>query len=196
LPLRKIKKYAIHLDWNIAFDGKSKGNKHLFRVVRIATFLARKEGGNLQIIQAGAWLHDIGLIEGNKNHDKRGVRIAKKFLSKLKIEKRIVREILHCIECHEGNIKPKSREAMIVHDADALDKLGPLGILRHTWKLANSGMYVEQISRILEKELERRKRRLYTTTAKRLANELSKNQKQFFRLLKKQLSLEYLKEDL
>ena len=53
--LLKIKKLALKIDHDIAFGGKSKGNKHLLRVVRIAKFLARKAGANESIAVAGAF---------------------------------------------------------------------------------------------------------------------------------------------
>lgn len=192
--MKKIKEFALHLDWDIAFGGKSKGNRHLFRVEKIAVFLAKKEGANLDIVRAGAWLHDVGLIKGNTNHPINGSKIAKKFLKKLKIKQDLIAEICHCIEAHEGNIKAKTKEAMVVHDADVLDKMGPLGIIRETWKEANLGIPTEKICKNLKKVLKRRERKLYTQTAKKVALTLNSGLEEFFANLNKQLKLKWLKE--
>jgi HD superfamily phosphodiesterase len=189
--INEIKNVAIHLDWNIAFNGKSRGNRHLFRVNNIVEFLSEREGADKKIATAGAWLHDVGLINGNNNHNKVGKKIAKDILASIKVDNKDIKKILHCIEAHEGDVKAETKEAMIVHDADALDKMGSLGIIRHTWKLANEGFNTEEICKSLEKHLEKRKRSLYTKTAKAMAEEF--NNKNFFELLKKQLDVKYLR---
>ena len=35
--INEIKNIAVYLDWNVAFDGKSRGNRHLFRVNKIVS---------------------------------------------------------------------------------------------------------------------------------------------------------------
>jgi hypothetical protein len=40
--MQRIKMTGIKIDHQMAFGGKSAGNKHLFRVVKIANYLARK----------------------------------------------------------------------------------------------------------------------------------------------------------
>jgi uncharacterized protein len=188
--INEIKNIAIYSDWNIAFEGNSRGNRHLFRVNKIAEFLCEKENGNNELVSAAAWLHDIGLINGDKNHSVNGKRIAKDILLSIKLNSDEIKKITHCIETHEDEKIAKTKEAMIVHDADALDKMGSLGIIRHTWKLANEGLNSEDICRTLEKHLKKRKRSLYTKTARNIAKEL--NNKNFFDLLKKQTNMKYL----
>ncbi len=78
-------------------------------------------------------------------------------------------------------------EAKIVHDADVLDKMGHLGVIRQTWKKANSGVVTETIAEELEPHLDRREKRLYTETAKEAGSELNRNLGPFFTMLRKQL---------
>jgi uncharacterized protein len=188
--INEIKNIAIYSDWNISFEGKSRGNRHLFRVNKIAEFLCEKERCDKEIVIAAAWLHDIGLVNGNKNHAINGKKIARNILLSIKLDSNDIKRIIHCIEAHEDEKIAKTKEAMIVHDADVLDKMGSLGIIRHTWKLANEGLNSEDICRTLEKHLEKRKRSLYIKTARNIAEEL--NNKNFFDLLKRQISMKYL----
>ncbi|MBI1972108.1 MAG: HD domain-containing protein [Candidatus Aenigmarchaeota archaeon] len=188
----KIRKYAVHLDWDIAFVGKSRGNRHLFRVVEIARSILKEEHADKEIVEAASWLHNAGLVYGDKNHDKRGVAVAGKFLRRLRMKPEKISKILHCIECHEGNKKASTMEAKIVHDADVIDKLGNLGIIRQTWKMANSGIPAEKICKELPKYMEKRKRKLYTKSAKAIARRLEAGQKDFFKRLRSQLKLTYL----
>ena len=78
--LIKIKKLALKIDHDVAFDGKSKGNKHLFRVVRIAKFLSQKTEADLFIVVAGALLHDTALPSGNDYNYLKNKKIVKKLL--------------------------------------------------------------------------------------------------------------------
>src|ERR1700730_13451791 len=124
--INQIRGHAIHMDWNIAFGGKAKENEHLFRVVTIAKFLAEKEKASRGICEAGAWLHDIGLIAGNDDDPVKVRAIAEEFLSDLSLNSESKRRIAECVETHEGAGEAVSLEAKIVHDADVLDKMGLL----------------------------------------------------------------------
>ncbi len=137
--LSKIKKLALKIDWDDAFSGKSKGNRHLFRVVKIAKFLANKTGADKLIVEAGALLHDVPLPSGDDYNYKKNKKIVIKLLKQFDLTKSEQEKIAECVASHEGTVSPKSLEAKIVHDADVLEKSGILGIIRHTWKLTNLG---------------------------------------------------------
>jgi len=137
--LQKIKKLALKTDHNVAFSGKSKGNKHLLRVVLIAKFLAQKTGADESIVVAGAFLHDTALPSGNDYNYLKNKKIAKDLLKHFNLSQIELEGIVECVASHEGITNPKTLEAKVVHDADVLEKLGFLGIIRHTWKLTNSG---------------------------------------------------------
>ena len=42
--IQRIKRDAIKLDWDVAFGGKARGNRHLFRINKIIKYLLTKEG--------------------------------------------------------------------------------------------------------------------------------------------------------
>ena len=136
--INEIKKLGIKIDHEMAFDGKSKGNKHLFRAVKIAKFLAEKTNAQASIVEASAWLHDTALPTGNDYDYEKNKKVALKLLSSFDIPDTDKNLISMCVASHEGTEKPETLEAKIVHDADVLEKVGLLGIIRHTWKLTNS----------------------------------------------------------
>lgn len=137
--LLQIKKLGVQIDWNDAFAGKSKGNKHLFRVVKLARFMGQKLGADAFIVEAGAWLHDTALPSGNDYDSEKNKKIVKNILKNVDLSEEELEKISECVACHEGTGKATTLEAKIVHDADVLEKSGILGIIRHTWKLTNSG---------------------------------------------------------
>lgn len=179
-----IEAKAIEIDWEIAFQGKSYGNRHLERTCKIAKYLIQAEqklGTSVDefVVLAGAWLHDVGLINGNKNHAIRGKNIASTILRFLDIESTTREQIEHCVEAHDAGsdahdtrINAESIEAKIVHDADTLDKMGPLGFFRHVWKLSveNQISTPEDLFTFVPRHLQERKANLYLETSRQLAN--------------------------
>lgn len=135
--LLKINRIALKIDHDVAFGGKSKGNQHLWRVVRVAKYIAKQLGADVSIVEAGAWLHDTALPSETDYRYKKNKEIVKNILTNLNLSKKELDKIAECVASHEGTAKPKTLEAQIVHDADVLEKSGILGIIRHTWKLTN-----------------------------------------------------------
>jgi hypothetical protein len=174
--LGRIRELAVELDWQVAFGGKSAGNRHLERVAKIAGYLLTETGekcGDRFVVLAGAWLHDVGLVVGNFAHATTGAKIAGALLRCMAVEETIRERIEHCVEAHDrgtegGGVEAKTVEAMIVHDADTLDKIGPLGVLRHSWKVS-LGTASERLLKMLPAHLEERRANLYLDVSKRFA---------------------------
>lgn len=97
------------------------GIEHLNRTVKLAIYLAKKEGANTDIVKVGAMLHQL--------HDAGTVR---KFLEEIELDENLIKEIVHCVECCRVReiAKAKTIEAKVVYDADKLQVLGPFGIMR------------------------------------------------------------------
>lgn len=171
--LTKIRKLAIKIDWHDSFRGKSKGNRHLFRIVKIVEFLAKKMNAQINIVEAGALLHDLALPTGDDYNYEKNKYLAIKRLRQFNLTKFEYENIAECVASHEGIIKPKTLEAKIVHDADVLEKSGVLGIIRQTWKHTNykkiksTAITDSEIKNILA-HLKWRKSRLQTKVAKNL----------------------------
>lgn len=182
--LSLIEAKAVEIDWEIAFQGKSYGNRHLERTCKIAKYLIQAEqklGTSVDefVVLAGAWLHDVGLINGNKNHAIRGKNIASTILRFLDIKSITREQIEHCVEAHDAGsdahdtrIKAETIEAKIVHDADTLDKMGPLGFFRHVWKLSveNQISTPEDLFTFVPRHLQERKANLYLETSQECVN--------------------------
>jgi len=183
--IKKIGLDAVKFDWEVAFGGKSYGNNHLFRVNKIARFLQEKEGGDLTVVLLGAWVHDVTLSSGSDYEEKKVEFETRKFLESYKDLPSDLREkAIQCAVSHESEDEVKSLEAKIVHDADALDKCGALGIVRHIWKMTNllesRVLDGEKDLKVLENHLLNRQTHLQTETAKKLAEVLNRDGNEFF----------------
>ncbi|HRQ41632.1 MAG TPA: HD domain-containing protein [Chloroflexota bacterium] len=126
--IRQIEAYAqeIMCQCEIAHD-----YKHVDRVRRWALRIAEAEGyQHLDQVQAAALLHDIGLLHGRAGHGPRGAEMAAQFLREnaLFSAPEIV-EITGAIRNHTS-LDGDGTLALILRDADILDLLGPVGIMR------------------------------------------------------------------
>lgn len=172
-----IKERAITLDWNVSFNGKSFGNRHLERVQKIATHLQQAEGGDEFIVAAGAWVHDVSLASGNDNDSNLVRNETRKFLLQFNLEENLADEISEAVACHEGDIDALTIEAKIIHDADAIDKAGILGVIRHIWKTTNliKMRILDSKQDLIElrNHLEARDQKIYTKSGRKLMNSLN-----------------------
>jgi uncharacterized protein len=185
LLIEVLRKEAIRLFWENSFGGMAYGSRHLHRVQKIAEYLQQREGGDKFLVLAGAWVHDVALAEGPDYDAKRVGRLTRKFLLQFKqLHENEVDRLVECAEGHELGGDSLRLEARLVHDADALDKGGLMGVVRHIWKMTNMLekriLDGERDLETLKNHLSARKDRLYTKTAIKLAKVLAGTLDDFF----------------
>ncbi len=105
---------------------------HIFRVRNMALKIAKKEGGNLFLIEISALLHDL---DDWKMNPETPLQKTKVWLRKINVDKTMMNKILRIIEqvSFKGagvETSAQSTEAKIVQDADRLDAIGAIGIAR------------------------------------------------------------------
>ena len=201
-----ISEKAVEIDWEIAFQGFSRGNRHLERTVKRAAYLMRveqKKGRQIDefVVLIGAWLHDIGLINGNWHHASRGKNIASAILRILGVDKSTREKIELCIyahdagsDAHDERIEAETIEAQIVHDADTLDKMGPLGFVRHVWKMSvdpDQHYSPEDLFSFVPRHLQERRTNLYLEASRDLTSRYTFALENF--LQNKELAIEMIK---
>lgn len=170
LILKTLGEKSVKADWELAFGGKSYGNKHLFRVNKIIIHLLKDEAADDFITLAGGWIHDISLIAGNDDNPKMIKNISENFLKSIPgLTEEEISKIVQCASGHESGKGKLSKEAKIVHDADVIDKSGILGMIRHIWKLTNLIEKRELNSpsdlQLVKKHLQKRQSRIFTIKA-------------------------------
>lgn len=116
------------------FDDPAHGWEHIERVYNIALYLARKEGADPFIAGMAALLHDLGRLahEEGQHHADLSVTLATELLVPYQLPALLQEDILHAIIAHSFSrgVEPRTLEARIVRDADRIDSLGAIGILR------------------------------------------------------------------
>ncbi len=116
-------------------DGQAAGHgmDHVLRVLRAACMIQAEAGGDLKLIELAALLHDVG---DAKFHDgvERSAEFAREILSELGASETMIQHVAHIVDnisFRKGDsAKPLSLEGRVVQDADRLDALGAIGIVR------------------------------------------------------------------
>jgi uncharacterized protein len=125
-----------------AADDPVHGFDHVWRVYRIAERLALAEGADLEIVRAAVLLHDAqdsqagrdeGQAEKRGNHHLRSAEFAAKVLEAEGWPVERITAVQHCIQAHrfrDDSTAPQSLEAQVLFDADKLDAIGAIGVVR------------------------------------------------------------------
>jgi len=108
---------------------------HVWRVWKLAVDIGEKENADLFVVQLAALLHDIVDWKSQGGDEFPGPRAAGEWLSGLGVDQRVIDqvcEIVRDVSFKGAGVKSKmkTREGMVVQDADRLDAMGAIGIAR------------------------------------------------------------------
>jgi uncharacterized protein len=108
---------------------------HIERVWKLSSYIQEREGGDQQVIELAALLHDIADPKFHNGDETLAAKIVNEFLTKQKLDNETIEKVIFIIE----NMSFKNRndapqnlplELKIVQDADRLDAIGAIGIAR------------------------------------------------------------------
>jgi uncharacterized protein len=131
---------------------------HVSQVTEVSIEIAKRipERVDPFIVICGAIFHDIGRVnrEFGTLHGLEGAAIAEEYLEAVGLKKECIEEITRIIARHTPTsmLDPKTVEEKIVFDADALDRLGWIGVLRGL--LGKRGSIEEIFYRVIKKRRE------------------------------------------
>jgi uncharacterized protein len=133
------------------------------------------------VVYAAAWLHDLGVFVGHRPEDLEqlvhwdNVRYAIEKAPAVLIRGGFPREkipsVLEAIRTHQAHQSPQTLEGTILRDADILEQLGAIGILRIAAKIGRDTRYPTfgEAAATLRKALEELPGKLILENAKKLA---------------------------
>lgn len=119
------------------FENEGTGHDwyHIDRVRKIALKIHEKEGGNRDIIELAALLHDISDHKFNGGDFDKGAKVTDEILTQLNVDeetKTAVAIIVKNVSYKGSGVEDdmESLEGKIVQDADRIDAIGAIGIAR------------------------------------------------------------------
>jgi uncharacterized protein len=110
------------------------GISHTRRLLHLISLIGEGQQYNTNAVWLAAHLHDWGgyqpWAEKGVDHALRSKQVAETYLTERGCPEDLKRLVLECIEHHHHGDPNRSPEAILLIDADALDFLGVVGVLR------------------------------------------------------------------
>ncbi|MBW1887657.1 MAG: HD domain-containing protein [Deltaproteobacteria bacterium] len=121
---------------------------HVERMTTWCQKLGPLTEADMEVLVPGALLHDIGVVINRKDHYVVGRVRAKEILKEVGFPEEKIDAALHVLETHSryGGPEPQTTEAEVGQDADALEYIGAIGILRALIRGLNDGSFDGKIS--------------------------------------------------
>lgn len=132
---RWIQATESHVRAQLLGEGSGHDWWHIERVRTNALLIAREEDVDLVVVELAALLHDIADHKFHDGDDTVGPRVARAWLESIGVDEGTIAHVCDIIATlsFKGagtSSQMRSREGMVVQDADRLDAIGAIGIAR------------------------------------------------------------------
>lgn len=165
-----VKRTADRVAQLLSGEGTGHDWWHVYRVWHNALQIGKRENVDLFIVELAALLHDIADWKFHDGDEKAGSRAAREWLMTQSVDRSVVDHVCQIIDdlSFKGagvRIVMKTKEGMVVQDADRLDALGAIGIARAFAYGGHKGqeIYNPEISPTLHRSFEEYKKSNGTT---------------------------------
>jgi uncharacterized protein len=105
-----------------------------------------------EILFGAAWVHDLGVFIGHRPEDKEQLKTwnstiytmqkAPTFLQECGFPEDKIPAVVECIRTHESHGDPTTLEGTVFRDADLLELLGAVGVMRTAAKIAQDTRFI------------------------------------------------------
>ena len=127
------------------------GINHTRRLLQLIAIIGEGQSYNTDALWVAAHLHDWGAYgkwaQAGADHALRSQQVAEAFLAERDYAPDEAKLILDCIEFHHADNSARCLEVQLLSDADALDFLGVVGVLRDVSKNARDLRQAYDVSR-------------------------------------------------
>jgi len=110
------------------------GINHTLRLLQLVAIIGEGQSYNSEALWLAAHLHDWGgyskWAQKDVDHAARSAEVAQAFLTERGCDPALKDLVLECIRLHHSGGPNRSLESQLLSDADALDFLGVVGVLR------------------------------------------------------------------
>lgn len=134
MPRNLVKKTAEYVKAKLINEPTGHDWYHVERVWRAAKALQKEEGGDRELVELSALLHDLGDYKQYDLNEVKGSFVLRGMMDVLGLDEELKSKILQIIEESQYNGDetkiPSTIEGKIIQDADWLDALGAVGIAR------------------------------------------------------------------
>jgi uncharacterized protein len=154
---------------------------HQPRLYSLAAQIARGQPHDDDVLYAAAWMHDLGVFIGHRPEEPAAlaawdnvayaIKETPALLKRFGFPEEKIGAVLEAIRTHQPSAEPVSFEATVLRDADILEQLGAVGILRIVSKVGRDTRFVrfEDALRVLKNNVERLPGQIRLEVSRRLA---------------------------
>lgn len=154
---------------------------HQARLYQLAKLLADGQPFDDDVLYAAVWLHDLGVFIGHRPEDPAklpgwdnvgyAMERTPGLLRQFGFPEDKIPAVVEAIRTHLPSGKPTSFEGTLMRDADILEQLGAVGILRTVSKVGRDTRFVRfsDALRVLERNFDELPAHLQLDSARRLA---------------------------
>jgi len=154
---------------------------HQPRLVQLARQIAENQPFDEDVLYAAAWMHDLGVFIGHRPEDPAKLAVwdnvayamneAPALLRRFGFPAEKIPPVVEAIRAHLPSSKPTTFEGVLLRDADILEQLGAIAILRTVSKIGRDTRFVRFADALLalERNLEHLPHQLQLPSARRLA---------------------------
>jgi uncharacterized protein len=154
---------------------------HQPRLYALTQLVGRDMSYDDDVVYAAAWLHDLGVFIGHRPEDPEllsgwdnvtyAMKQAPAVLLRSGFPTTKVAQVVEVIRTHQPHLSPTSLEGTILRDADILEQLGAIGIMRVVAKIGRDTRYptFTDAAATLSKSLADLPGKIQLDTAKKLA---------------------------
>lgn len=159
---------------------------HILNVVDLASRIAEREGGDVDVTRVAALFHDIAKLDADQDvHAEEGARVAREYLSSRgEFPPSFIDQVCKAVTEHsyQGDLSELPLETRCLIEADLLDKVGANGtalmLLRMGYEARTHMDAAEMVNRVLERGLDAVDR-VESDTAQSIAHQRLKRVKWF-----------------
>ncbi len=168
---------------------------HVRRMAEWCVRLGPTVGADMEALLAGALLHDVGVVIDRKTHYLVGRDRAREIMSQAGVPEEKREAAVHVLESHSryGGPEPRTLEAQVGQDADALEYLGAIGIVRAVVRGMTDGSFdgsADSFPGYIRDLLAKVESTLHTPEASRLAQSRVAFMGEFLHRLEQELAFE------
>jgi uncharacterized protein len=139
---------------------------HQPRLYHLAVCLAEGLDYDDDVLHAAAWLHDLGVFVGHRPEEPQALARwdcvayamakAPAVLARCGFPPTKISAVVEAIRCHQPQCQPTTMEGTILRDADVLEQLGAVSVLRTVGKIGRDTRFVTftDALRVLRRNLE------------------------------------------
>ncbi len=156
---------------------------HQPRLYALTLLVGKNLAYDDDVVFAAAWLHDLGVFAGHRPENVEALaqwdnvayacEKAPPTLRRFGFPQEKIFAVVEAIRTHQPNAEPQTTEAIILRDADILEQLGAMGILRAVCKIGRDTRFsvFSDVVPVLKRAVELLPAQLRLDSAKELARE-------------------------